>query len=519
MKNKIFIFTVLLLGLSVVSCKKGFLEEKPYSFISSEAVYDTDDGAEAAIIGCYGVMADYGGFGAGYGSVINITSGGFRTTQGPASDMNSLTFGPSTLWLTNNSPWDLFYAAIAVANDIINKLPGSKASAAVQTSLVGEAHFLRGMLYFNLVRMFGGVPLRLNPVTVGEINLPRSTAAEVYAQVISDLEKAKTMMVEPGQQKEGRPHKYAAYALLGKVYLTLAGNDPASPNWQKAKDELMTVYNSNVYQLQSSFAKVFDINNENNSESIFEIQYSISGGPTGQWTNFYSPNGSTYTPLTQNGPFGRNRVNKEIFDWHRAQYATDPRVDATYIYGSYPRVSGGNQSVYPNNTTGQGWPYLKKYIDPSYVSNISNRNFIYFRYADVLLMLAECENEINGPDNAYPYVNAVLARARDINGDGSVIAADPADWSGMTQDEFRTRIMLERRYELLGECHLWYDVRRRGQQYFFDFLTAHNTYPKLKLNSGDVIYPVDARLLLLPIPAKEINANTMISQADQNPGY
>lgn len=506
--------------LIITSCKKQFLEETPYSFISSDALYSSDAGLEAAVNGCYSTMADYGGYGAGYLTWMTVGSGGYWTSQAPNSDMNTLTFGPSNLWLTNNSPWDQFYSAIKIANDIIAKAPLGSASEAAKAKAVGEAYFMRGMLYFNLVRMFGGVPLRLLPPSQDDINMPRSTATEVYAQIISDLEKAKVAM--PVTPQTGRPSKYAATALLGKVYIQMAGNQTATQTeyWAKAKTELRDVFTNGGYALQPNFAALFNVNNENTKESIIEIQYSISGGPNGQFVNFFAPSGSTLTPLATNGPFGRNRVNKDIFDRHRTQYPTDPRIDASYVYGSFTRNAGGATSIYPtvNNAT-QGWPYIKKFTDPAFVSNFSNHNFIYLRYADVLLSLAEVENELNGPAAAYQYVNLVLARARNSS---TPAAATPADWSGMTQDQFRDRIMRERRYELIGECHLYHDVRRRGAAYLTAFFVEHNTHPTFNA-TADKTYPVDAasvnKLLLMPIPDKEINTNPMIGPTGQNPGY
>jgi starch-binding outer membrane protein, SusD/RagB family len=510
------IFAAFLITV-VTSCGKDFLEETPYTFISSEALYSTNSGLEAAIGGCYSAMTDYAGFGAGYPTLMTVGSGGYYTTQAPAADLSSLTFGGSTIWLTNNSPWDAFYSAINVANDIIEYAPKGGADDAVKTRIVGEAKLLRGMLYFNLVRMFGGVPLRTKPVSSEDTDLPRASIDDVYNLIIADLTEAKATMPAPGSTPKGRPNKFAASALLGKVYLALASNTPNSPNWQKAKDELLLVVNSNAYKLEKSSTLLFDINNENSVESIIEFQYSISGGPQGQFTNFFTPGRSTLTPLAQSGPFGRNRVNKEIFDRHKAQYPTDPRIDVNYVYGQFFRGTTAVK-VYPDNKAGEGFPYIKKYVDPSFVSNASNRNFIYLRYADVLLMLAEIENEINGPANAYAWVNQVLKRARDKNGDGTLIAPTPADWTGLTQVEFRDRILRERRYELIGECHLWYDVRRKGKDYFFEFLNEHNNNPTLNLQF-DKKYPLNERLMLFPIPDKEINANSKIDPKDQNPGY
>lgn len=509
MKHIFKSFITLLLLLST-ACKQNFLQEEPYSFISAEALYKNNDGLKAAINGCYSRMAGEGGFSAGYGSLLNVASGGFRTFQDASADLDALTFGASTLWLSNNTPWDAFYSAINVANDIIEYAPKGDASDSMKIHTVGEAHLLRGMLYFNLVRMFGGVPLHAKPVSASEPHLPRAPKEEIYKLIIADLEKAKAMMAGPATAVKGRPHKFAAYALLGKVYLTLE-------NWQKAKDELLALVNSNAYQLEKSSVLLFDINNENCKESIIEIQYSAAVVPPGgNWTNLYTPR-SNFTPLAQNGPFGPNRLNKVIFDRHRAQYPTDPRIDAHYIYGQFMRGTTVVK-VYPDNKAGEGFPYIKKYIDPGYINTPSNRNFIYLRYADVLLMLAEAENEINGPDNAYQWINQVLKRARDKNGDGSVIATTPADWSDMTQAMFRERILRERRYELIGECHLWYDTRRKGLTYTMDFLKEHNTHPALN-PQFDRIYPLDPRLMLFPIPEREINTNSKIEPKDQNPGY
>lgn len=518
--NKKFTILFSVIAITSASCKKSFLQEKPYSFVSSEALYNTDAGLEAAVNGCYSIMADYGGYGAGYLTWMTVGSGGYYTTQAPNNDMNTMTHTSSNLWLINNSPWDQFYSAIKVANDIIANAPKGTASVIAKQNAIGEAHFMRGMLYFNLVRMFGGVPIRITPPTQDDVNMPRATKDEVYLLVISDLQKAKTMM--SALPVTGRPSKWAASALLGKVYLTLAGNQTAvqTPYWQKAKDELLSVVTNGGYVLHSSFVNLFTAGNENTKESIIEIQYSISGGPNGQFTNFFCPNGSTLTPKAQNGPFGRNRLNKDIFDRHRSQYSVDPRIDVSYLYGSFTRNVGGTTSIYPavNNAT-QGWPYVKKYSDPDYVATFSNRNFIYLRFADVLLMLAEAENEISGPTNAYQYVNQVLTRARNS---ATPAAAQPANWTGMTQDQFRDRIMRERRYELIGEGHLWHDVRRRGAAYLKAFFIEHNTHSTFNA-TADRRYPTDDasvnKLLLIPIPEKEINANTMINPEHQNPGY
>jgi hypothetical protein len=131
-------------------------------------------------------------------------------------------------------------------------------------------------------------------------------------------------------------------------------------------------------------------------------------------------------------------------------------------------------------------------------------------------MLAEITNELNGPTpEAYGYVNEVMARARNTE---SGVVSEPTDFSGLSQEEFRTRIMRERQYELLGENHSFFDTRRRGYQYFLEeVVETHNNFGNL--GNKDFIYPVTVKNMLLPIPSTEIQNNTEITDADQNPGY
>jgi len=133
-------------------------------------------------------------------------------------------------------------------------------------------------------------------------------------------------------------------------------------------------------------------------------------------------------------------------------------------------------------------------------------------------MLAEIENELNGPDNAYQYVNEVLARARVAGGAAS---DQPADWSGMTQDQFRERIMFEYNFELLNELHEYFNNRRRGYEWFKKYvIEAHNNHPGYDFSKPrDVLYPDNPRIMVMPIPEDELNSNPNMSASDQNAGY
>ncbi|MFH4967705.1 RagB/SusD family nutrient uptake outer membrane protein [Gaetbulibacter sp. M240] len=513
MKNKIYILYFLTLFAAFQSCDDT-LEELPETYYNEDQIFSSEDGVETAINGLYQSFADPGYHGSSWHGLIAPHSGKFWSNQGASSDATSLNCSPINTWLTRL--WPQMYQTINVANVIINNLENTGADLANKESALGQAYFMRGVVYFDLVRLFGGVPIKTKPATAESLHTPRASKQEVYDLIISDLEKAKTMMPGIGVNVPGRPANLAAYVYLAKVYVQLAGEDGGDPSyWQKAYDEIIPVYG--MYSLTPTYAELVEQGNENTVESIFEIQYAQNGATrNSDIIRMYTPQNSAYVSTDQR-TFGRIRPNKETFDQHVAQYPDDPRIDATFIYDFYLLRDGSEQITYPAKDRGNdGYPYIRKYLDFNYNGTTTSRNFIVLRYADVLLTLAEIENELNGPSNAYTYVNEVLARARNTS---SGNATEPADWSGMTQDEFRMRIMRERQYELLAEGHEWFDVRRRGYEYFLEeVVEPHNSNPTFDTRK-DYMYPVSVKNMLLPIPSTEISGNQAITQADQNPGY
>ena len=515
-KNIIFAiigFTLLL----ITACEKE-LELSPETLFTDGQVFSSEAGVEAAVNGMWVHFNSSEYHGASFHTLLNPHSGRFYSNQGASSDATSLNCQPNNTWLERM--WPGMYSAINDANVIIENLENTTLDLPNKNYALGQAYFIRGLSYFDLVQLFGDVPLKTAPASKETLFTSRTPKAEVYAQVISDLEKSKTLLPDFGEYRSERPVKYAANAFLAKVYMRMAGEDDGNPSyWQKAYDEAIQVYGK--YTLLPSYADLFSFNdngpiNENTEESILELQYGLIGAVrSNDIARSYTP--SNYYLFPASIPtFGRVRPNKEVFDEHVAQYPGDPRIDVTFIFDEYVRNNGAIQKTYPAAPTGNnGFPYLKKYLDPTYNGTNEERNMIIMRYAEVLLMLAEIENELNGPDNAYQYVNAVLSRARNTV-PGSI---EPADWSGMTQDEFRNRIMNERKYELLGEGQDWFDTRRRGYEYFLkEVVGKHNDNPTFD-PSRDYEYPISVKNMLLPIPASEISTNEEINQGDQNPGY
>ncbi|HIC30832.1 MAG TPA: RagB/SusD family nutrient uptake outer membrane protein [Flavobacteriaceae bacterium] len=513
MKKYISILGLITITTLLVNCS-DFLDEKVETFYNEDQLYTTESGIEAAVNGLYQSFADPGYHGSSIHGLVAPISGKFFSNQGASEDATSLNCLPNNTWLTRL--WPQMYATINVANTLIENVENSTLSN--KDFALGQAYFIRAATYFDLVRYFGGVPIHLSSASIDNINVPRSTKEEVYNLIIEDFEKAKTLLPDFGEYKIDRPVKYAANAYLAKVYMTLAGENNDMSLWQQAYDEAIQVYGQ--YALTTTYAELFELGNENTVESIFELQYGQNGAVrNSDVIRMYTPNGYFQNYDT----FGRIRPNKEVFEQHVNQYPNDPRIDATFISGSYQKWNSNindyeTRTIYPDRVNGNdGFTVLKKYLDDAFNGTTTSRNLIKIRYADVLLMLAEITNELNGPTaEAYGYVNEVLLRARTLE-DGTQ-ATEPADFSGLSQDDFRTRIMRERQYELLGENHEWFDTRRRGYQYFLEeVIENHNNFNNL--GNADYIYPITVKNMLLPIPSTEISNNTEITQADQNPGY
>jgi hypothetical protein len=349
-----------------------------------------------------------------------------------------------------------------------------------------------------------------------------STSQEIYELIIADAQKAESLLPDKSGITDGRPAKYTANMLLAKVYMQLASNKTASEsdNWQKAYNEAIKVYGK--YNLVKDFVSLWNPKtSDNTTESVFEIQGNVEN--TLRMIQLWTPG----TGNLGMSCWGRFKPNLEVYDKHVAAYPNDPRIKYTFVTQWLKFSANGTtttQVTYPTfktrNNKDKSYPYGYKYYikDVNLLNYDTDMNLVVFRYADLLLMLAEIENELNGPNNAYKYVNEVLARARIA---GGVVSDQPADWTGLNQSSFRDKIMNEYQFELLGEGHDWFNVRRRGYALFkMNVIDAHNNHKLYDFTKQrDVRYPDNERIMVMPIPEDEINANPKISASDQNSGY
>ena len=506
MKNYKFTFLIIL-GILFTSCS---LEEEP-PFLANENVYSSASNATSALFGVYEAMVQYEYYGNEFLFLTNVNSGlmvSRRTGNNNSNSYNSTlsSLKPSSGLVAIENSWTGIYQTIGRTNEVINSATASENPSTpdelIINDVIGQAYFVRAFNYFNLVRLWGEVPLRVTPTTTETVHLAKSPIEAIYAQIIIDVKRAQQLM--NGAVASGTPKPQAADMLLSKVYMTLATassaiQDSSLNYWQLAYDEAIKAYGT--YDLLPSYDDLFlGTNGNNTGESIFELQSVV--GASLDHTRAFTPNWYT-TAAT----FGWFKINIENYDLHAVTYPNDPRIATTYV-STWTRGNNGSiERSYPTDTArsnfGNSFPYLFKLgsRDPNNAVRETNKNFKIYRYSDLLLMLSEISNELqNGQEMTY--VTEVLGR---------VGLSPHAGYSG-GQDSFRTAIMKEYQFELMGEGHDWFNNRRRGYNYFLNtIIIPHNTAASFN-NSVDVTHDTDETMVMsIPMAVAEINANNEIS--------
>lgn len=478
------------------------LEEQVYSSLTPEIYYNNQDDAVTAVYGMYNMLNRPHIYTNDFFQMV-FQPNKYVVTRVPAREPFSQ-FSFSSSNTTILGVWTNLYTTIGRANTIEARFPAINMSDSVKNIYINEARFLRAQSYFYLVRFFGGVPIKKDEtVDMSAIHAPRNSAQEVYDFIIEDLKQAENGLPDTRPVNEkGRATSCAAKALLGKVYLTMAGYPlNQADKWQAAKDKLGEIIsNKSKYgiDLLAEFADVFDVNKKStNIEDIFSIQFARLTDQGSALAFFAAPLNSNFATAYGQYAYGFTTDFRNLFS------VSDKRRDVTMIW-SYVTYNG--VTVTYNPTSGSygdfGGIALGKYKDgpagtaPSNVTHANNLPLL--RYADVLLMYAEAENEVNGPDNAYTAINHIRSRA------------GISELSGLDQRAFRDSVHLERLRELSGELTEYFDFQR------LKTLEDHVAYSKEAAQAG---VSFNSRMYLYPIPQNEIDFNNAISQSDQNPGY
>ena len=487
--------SALLLLVSVISlssCKK-FLETKQFTQSNEDQFYKTASDFEQAVVGVYGALRSIYTANSMFFLFTDMRSdntsvyspGGAR---GPLSksEYDDFTLTPNTEHM--HSYWMSAYVVINRSNDVLAKLEASDIAQALKDQYAGELKTLRATAYFNLVRLFGKVPLVLGRFENIDdaYKKGRDAVDDVYTQIVNDLTSATSLLTVARNtgDKTGRIDKGTAHTLLADVYLT-------RKNFPLAAAEFKKVIDLNVYSLLPDYQTLFSQGQQGNNETIWQI-YFLTGvaGLGNHFPLYYAPINSQNvltTPGTGN-PFGWCSPTNDIYD---AYDPSDARRNSIAVGFT------GQNGVYYD------YKYIKNYVDlaSGTGSGLSGKDWYVYRYADVLLRYAEALNEVEGPDNAYQYINQVRARA------------GLADLSGLTKDQFREAVYEEERLESPFEGKRWFDLNRtdRTLQVMNAKLTTFDDP-----NTVGPAVAIQEHHKLLPIPAL-IRANS--PAVDQNPGY
>jgi hypothetical protein len=479
---KKLICLIIFAPLLMISCKKEFIELAPISSVSVNALYKNDKDYQDALIGCYTALrSQYNSFWM-FGDVASDDSWKEVSRNQSSYYIDVFTLDANDALL--KSTWSNYYSVISRANSILSKIEtADPAVITLKTQDIAEAKFLRAFTYFDLVRIFGDVPMILTPLTVAEAyKAGRTPVQTIYNEVIiKDLKDAENgLPVKFTGSDIGKATRGAAKSLLGLVYLTTKDFASAETKLQELTAAPFT------YALLANYNDLFDYTKEeHHSEYIFDIEYQEGLGGLGSgFTNSFAPLSAPYATFYKIAG-GGGEENNPTMDLYNAFSPTDKRRDVTVnATGGFIDGTGTFVKFLQAATT------TKKYLATVLVSGDSKANWKVFRYADVLLMYAEALNENGKTDQALTYVNQVRARA------------GLAAYSGLTQADARDKIYLERRLELGMEGHRWFDLVRTGRA--LDILAAKGMKPYMNI---------------FPIPLGELQVMNNTDIFPQNPGY
>lgn len=495
----IHICAFFLLVMSVVSCKKDFLEKNPTDQLSSGTFWKTSADADMALTGVYSVMTDHPSYTFGRMLWDGLADIGFLKGPDPVAegDINA-TSGSFVSSVYNN-----MYVGISRCNIFLANIDKVEMDAADKTRDKAEVYFIRAHSYFTLSEFYGGVPLYTTPVTIEESKVKQATKAEVVAQVLSDLDSAINGL--PDESYSGHAVKGSALALKAKVLLH-------NEKWAESAAAANLIIQSGTFSLYNDYRTLFlTSGQDNNPEIIFSVKYLLPDNPT-PTTNDMNPDllgGHSHilSPIQRYVDMfectdGQPISSSPLYNPANPFANRDPRL-------SFTVADSSQWSVYTagKGETGESWTtnyIVEKYVNwdnaPYSWATRSDQDFIVLRYADVLLMYAEAQNEAVGPDaSVYSAVNQVRARPT-VN--------MPPLTPGLDQTTMRDAIRNERAFELGMEGFRYLDIKR--------WKTAEKILPTI-IDPGGYQRKFDpSKNYLFPFQQSELDINPNLVQ---NPGY
>jgi hypothetical protein len=490
-KNGFYLASLFIVLLSV-SCEKRLLYPVPESILTTTNAFNSSKQINLAVLGIYNnlqsrVQTDY--------QLMEIPSGNmWNAYSATAPGMDEIsTLSVSSVNEKLNSFWKATYNGIFLANTVLANIDvPTNYSGSLKDQFTGEAKFMRALFYFDLVRIFGGVPQVTSVVHASDArNIAKSTEQQIYTLIVQDLQDAVSKLPQPSAVPQGRASKGAAVALLAKVYIYLK-------DWNNAKTYLDQLFSTFSYSLVPRYGDLFKIETENNSEAIYSVPY-VAGTNGQNLTYDLAPLGGIYQTII-NG----NRVGRPTWDLRKAYENGDTRFTTTITELWLPFAhKAGEAAIW--------FPYFSKWIVPSDPGN-SGLDIPLLRLGDMVLLYAEALYNLNQPQQALDQINKIRVRAFQNASHNYTLADIP------TKNDFYDKLLLERRLELAVENNRWFDLVRTErfttvlQNIAGDYSTATGT--------GAVIIPIHAKLYMkyFPIPYEQIQLASP-GVLVQNDGY
>jgi starch-binding outer membrane protein, SusD/RagB family len=496
--KKLSILIVAILAILLFASCEDWLKESPRSSITAANFYVTEADAQAAVNAIYAFL--YGPYGkGGYDdmpyAMLELVTGQFvnQAQSSISAEFAKLNYSSSSPYIS--SWFNSSYRGIEAANIALANIPNITMGEQTKSRLLGEAKFLRAYYYYILVNVFGEVPIKLKPTAKpGDELLPKSSIKEIYETVIvPDLKDAETAPLSDTPQGSGRVSKGAAKSLLAKVYLSMAGLPlNQSDKYALARDKAAEVINSNwfsLFQTDGSLTWFNKLNNpdfDNTQEHIFSINYGLALNES-SFSVFFLPKEKTFVrnKYIQFGGF----------------YPSDSFLNS---YDAADLRGKNNQGFYYNSIVVDGTTYtfpwaMYKFFDAKIldIAPRSGKDFPVIRYADILLVYAEAQNEADGSANSKAYDAVKKIRDR---------AGVPPLANGLSKDQFREAVWKERYWELAAESKTWFDMVRTNKAYN----ATTNSFVNLvgyTLPNGAVF---KSQNLKFPIPEREVQINPLL---------
>lgn len=495
-----YTYKILILFLAITALNCADLEENPVGLLAPDGFFQTPVDVELGIYGAYGLMTAETFWGRKLTTTIQLLSDeadiGNTSTASRRIEVNEFTLDGTNGMISRF--WPMAYRIIATANSVVEGARDIEAEADVKIALEAEGRFIRALVYYHLVRLFGEIPYIDDGTEANTLeDLSKTSVDKVYEFIIEDLEFSK-LHLPFTQSVRSRAGKGSAYTLLSSVYLT-------REDWQSAFDNAKWVIDNHDelnYDLEPDFQNLFNAElHDGLTETIFSLDYEgILVGKAGINDDFEG---------AMNGIRGADKNGFGVTVPSMAVYNSfsDSDYRKAVTFESETLVGGVlvPYTDYPQEKRPHCAKYFRYYGKAQNEGRKTDNNYALFRYAEVLLIAAEALNELSGPTTeAQGYINAVRFRAR--NG-----GTNPADVSGSEISDaaaFRATVLEERRIELAFEYKRWYDIKRR--QLGSDvFLGASSLEPQPNFDPN--------KHYLLPLPQTELSRNPNLRP--NNSGY